>query len=225
MPAPRAGPEPGTPTESLRHWGKVRELTDALPESEETTALGLAARIFLLQYGWRLGITHEEAEQMFAEAERMASQVRRHPTLARSCSRSTAASAASTTATSRRWPSSGPRRLPSPRSPTTRRCTWPLAGTSYGTSWSATTAGCGDSRSGDGAGRRRSHHGGRLTVGCPLGYCLIFKGGCLPPWVRWTRASLLERGMTLCREQGDMETFGWGHMWSFWLAYYAGEHR
>ena len=34
------------PTASLRHWRKVRELTDSLPESEETSALGLSARTF-----------------------------------------------------------------------------------------------------------------------------------------------------------------------------------
>ena len=54
----RAGAWTGTkdPTASLRHWRKVRELTDSLPDSEETAALGLSARILSLSYGWRLGI-------------------------------------------------------------------------------------------------------------------------------------------------------------------------
>jgi hypothetical protein len=52
----------------------VRELTDAQPESEETVALGLQARIALLNYGWRLGISHEEAEALFDEGDRIASQ-------------------------------------------------------------------------------------------------------------------------------------------------------
>jgi class 3 adenylate cyclase len=41
----RAGAWVGTkdPTASLRHWHAVRELTDALPDSEETAALGLSA--------------------------------------------------------------------------------------------------------------------------------------------------------------------------------------
>ena len=33
------------PAQALRHWRKVRELADALPESAETAALGLTARI------------------------------------------------------------------------------------------------------------------------------------------------------------------------------------
>src|SRR5207244_8531486 len=32
------------------------------------------ARISLLNYGWRLGISHEEAEALFSEAERIASR-------------------------------------------------------------------------------------------------------------------------------------------------------
>src|SRR5438552_4142233 len=62
------------PTQALDHWRKVRELAAALPESSETVALGLQARISLLIYGWRLGISHEEAEAVFSEAERMAAK-------------------------------------------------------------------------------------------------------------------------------------------------------
>ena len=60
------------PTQALRHWHQVRELTDALPESEEAGALGLTARLSWLNYGWRLGISHEEAEAVFNEAEQLA---------------------------------------------------------------------------------------------------------------------------------------------------------
>ena len=63
------------PTASLRHWRRVRELADSLPASDEVQSLGLTARILSLQYGWRLGITAEEAEALFQEAERMASAV------------------------------------------------------------------------------------------------------------------------------------------------------
>jgi adenylate cyclase len=62
------------PAQALRQWGKVRELTDALTESAETAALGLTARVSLLDYGWRLGIPRDEAEALFVEAEQMASR-------------------------------------------------------------------------------------------------------------------------------------------------------
>jgi adenylate cyclase len=70
----RAGAWSGTghPAQALQHWGKVRDLADGLPESAETAALGLTARIFALQFGWRLGISQEEADALFVEAERLA---------------------------------------------------------------------------------------------------------------------------------------------------------
>jgi adenylate cyclase len=64
----------GDPTQALRHWRSVRELTNALPESEEAVALGLKARISSLNYGWRLGISHEKTEDLFNEAERIATE-------------------------------------------------------------------------------------------------------------------------------------------------------
>jgi tetratricopeptide (TPR) repeat protein len=60
--------------QALRHWRRVRELADELPESEETLTLGVQARIALLNYGWRLGISREDAEVVFEEADRMAAR-------------------------------------------------------------------------------------------------------------------------------------------------------
>jgi class 3 adenylate cyclase/tetratricopeptide (TPR) repeat protein len=62
------------PSEALRHWRRVVELTDELPDSEEGEALGLGARIASLQFGWRLGIGADRAEALFQDAERMASE-------------------------------------------------------------------------------------------------------------------------------------------------------
>jgi tetratricopeptide (TPR) repeat protein len=63
------------PSEALGHWRKVRELADALPESAETTELGLRARVSLLDHGWRRGISREQAEALFDDAERMAEKI------------------------------------------------------------------------------------------------------------------------------------------------------
>ncbi len=62
----------GDPAVAVEHWRRVRELADGLHESEETMALGLTARIFLLGFGWRLGIGGAEAGDLYAEAERLA---------------------------------------------------------------------------------------------------------------------------------------------------------
>src|SRR5439155_21724623 len=50
------------------------EVADSTPDSVEMLELGLRARIFALNIGWRVGISREEAEAMFAEAQRMASK-------------------------------------------------------------------------------------------------------------------------------------------------------
>ncbi len=60
------------PAESVRSWRRVIELTDGLAASEETEGLGLAARVATVHFGWRLGLSSDEAERIFKEAERMA---------------------------------------------------------------------------------------------------------------------------------------------------------
>jgi tetratricopeptide (TPR) repeat protein len=62
------------------------------------------------------------------------------------------------------------------------------------------------------------------TVICPYGWCVIFKGGYMTPLGELDQAAeLLERGMEICREHDDIESVSWGHQWSFWRGYHAGE--
>ena len=66
--------------------------------------------------------------------------------------------------------------------------------------------------------------GAGVGVACPLANCLITKGGFLAPMGRFEAArTMLERGMNMAREQGDIENMGWGHMWSTWLAHLSGD--
>ena len=62
------------PSDALRHWQRVVELSDELPASAEKDALGLGARLACLHFGWRLGIGPDEAEALFREAELIASE-------------------------------------------------------------------------------------------------------------------------------------------------------
>jgi class 3 adenylate cyclase/tetratricopeptide (TPR) repeat protein len=48
-------------SQAVTSWRKVGELTELLPESDETTALALAAHVRQLSYGWRLGMSEREA--------------------------------------------------------------------------------------------------------------------------------------------------------------------
>jgi class 3 adenylate cyclase/tetratricopeptide (TPR) repeat protein len=59
-------------SQSLSHWRKVGELTDGLPDSPETTGLALAACVWELDYGWRLGITEEEARAQYERGRELA---------------------------------------------------------------------------------------------------------------------------------------------------------
>ena len=66
--------------------------------------------------------------------------------------------------------------------------------------------------------------GAGVSVGCPYAYCFIFKGGYVANLGELDEATeLLERGIAMAREQGDIETAGWGHMWQTWVAEYGDE--
>jgi class 3 adenylate cyclase/tetratricopeptide (TPR) repeat protein len=212
------------PAQSLRHWQKVRELADSLPESAETAALGLTARIFWLQYGWRLGVTHEDAEAVFTEAERMAAKT------GDIGSRAILLSVYAGT----RTVNDGDVRA----SAELGRQAVALAEESGDPALYMTTAGSsyalfqiGEYREGVtildraielAAGDVTVAAG--IAVGCPYAFCQIFKGGLLVYMGKLEDGrDLIERGMKLAREQGDIETVGWGHMWSTWHAYFTGE--
>jgi tetratricopeptide (TPR) repeat protein len=59
-------------SEALRHWRKVSELTQALPDSPEASGLALAARVWRLNYGWRLGISEQEASAHYEAGRELA---------------------------------------------------------------------------------------------------------------------------------------------------------
>jgi hypothetical protein len=62
------------------------------------------------------------------------------------------------------------------------------------------------------------------SVVCPYGWALIFKGGYRVALGELDgNRELFERGIELCREKGDIESIGWGHMWWFWHCFHAGE--
>lgn len=54
------------------HWQRVRELTSRLPETAETAALGITARMMALQISWRVGMDGSEADALFAEGRALA---------------------------------------------------------------------------------------------------------------------------------------------------------
>jgi predicted ATPase/class 3 adenylate cyclase len=211
------------PAQSLEHWQRARELSDALPETAETIALGLSSRLFGLQYAWRLGMGHDEAERLFEEAERIASRM--GDIHSRAILLSVYGGIRGTV-------DGEPREFAE-----LARQAIALAEESEDPALYLTVAlsayalfVMGDNEDGvrvldraielaDGD----ASVGAGIAVGCPLAYCYAFKGGIVAGMGRIDEArELIERGARLAREHDDIETLGWSHMWRVWLGYYEG---
>jgi class 3 adenylate cyclase/tetratricopeptide (TPR) repeat protein len=213
------------PTQSLAHWSRVRELADVLSESDEAATLGLTARIFSLHYGWRLGISRGEAEALFSEAERMASET--GDVRARAILLSTYGSVRGVGdgdlheyARLQRQAialaeESGDSALYVGIAPTSCHA---LSFTgelheALATSDRAIELAEGDPTVGAG-----------IIFGCPYAWCLEFKGlniGQLGELEQARRP--IEQGAQLAREQGDIEGLCFSHMFSALFADLAGE--
>jgi len=70
------------PAEALRHWQKVRTHLEDLPESPETLEIGGAACVALLNLGWRLGTSADDATALFVEGSALAKKAGSVRTLA-----------------------------------------------------------------------------------------------------------------------------------------------
>ena len=212
------------PNQSLRHWRKVRELADSLPDSAESAMLGLTARIFWLQFSWRLGISREEAEGVYLEAERMASKagdLRSRALLF-------------TIYGGIRGVNDGePRehaRLGKEAVALAEEVGDPALYLVTAISSYAMFV-IGEAREGIAMLDRAIELAdddptlaAGIAVGCPLAYCLTFKGGLISTLGKVAEArALLERGMDMAREHGDLEVVGWGHMWNTWIAWFTGD--
>jgi adenylate cyclase len=60
------------PSQALRSWKKVRELLSHLPPSQSTNYLKMMASGQIVNFGWREGISSEDALLYFEEAKRLA---------------------------------------------------------------------------------------------------------------------------------------------------------
>ena len=62
------------PQDAMRLWGRVTDLVSELPESEETSALGVFSRLLQLDYAWRLGMEKERVDSLVEEAREIATR-------------------------------------------------------------------------------------------------------------------------------------------------------
>jgi class 3 adenylate cyclase len=59
----------GNPPEARRHWVRVRDLAMEIDDPRLAHELGEQSRRMVLEYGWRTGISPEEADALLAEGE------------------------------------------------------------------------------------------------------------------------------------------------------------
>jgi class 3 adenylate cyclase/tetratricopeptide (TPR) repeat protein len=213
------------PTQALRHWNSVRELSNALPESAETTALGLTARISLLDYGWRLGISREEEEAVFREAEEMASEAGDIRSRARLLLAYGAVGGFSG-GDVREWVKRA-RQAFALAEQSGDTALYYMAVARSGYAFFST----GEYREGVALCDRAIELadadpsvGIGTSAGRRYAFCHGFKGFLLTFLGELAEArQQIERGRKLAREHGDMETVGLTHQYSTWLAYFTGE--
>jgi class 3 adenylate cyclase/tetratricopeptide (TPR) repeat protein len=214
----------GDQTASLRHWRRVLGLTASLPQSEETQSLGLTARIFSLQYGWRLGIAPEEAEVLFREAEGMASAI------GDVRSRASLLVAYGTIRGMGEGDAEGAAKLAREAIDLAEDAGDPELHLSIVVGSYALIVVGAFREAKEQLDRALEMAAGNTKLaagavgGSPYAYCLIFSGGYLISLGEWQEAArLLEAGMQLGGEEEDFEVVGWGHLWSSFLAYFRGE--
>jgi class 3 adenylate cyclase/tetratricopeptide (TPR) repeat protein len=214
------------PRQAMWHWDRLRELTDALPDSPETVALGLGARTSSLAFGWRLGIAPEEADAIFREAERMAAAAGNVRVRAMLLSGYGAVKGLGDgdmhafAELSRRAialaEESGDAALYLGITPVVYSffCTGAFQ---EGVAMldRAIELAHGDPTVGAGAG-----------IACPYAFCHGHKGWILSFLGRFDEAQqLLEQARRIAHDQGDIETIGWCHGWSAWITHFKGERE
>ena len=213
------------PAASLAHWKRVRELADGLPESDETAALGIASRIWMLQFGWRLGMGSEEAQRVFAEADKLAQ--RRNDIRSRASLLTVQATVRATIGdiTIEEYASAALEGLSLAEESGDRAL---YVGISIAPCFSLMNAG----RFAEGMeiceksiafGAEDPTIGTGISVKCPYAWCVLWKGvlmtytGDLVEAEGW-----IDRGMEIARAQGDIETVGWCYQMKVWNGWNRG---
>jgi adenylate cyclase len=211
-------------SQAVRHWRKVSELVEGLPDSEEVTALALGARVRRLDYAARLGITEQEASAHYEAGRELAE---------RSGDRVSLVLITGTYANVRGFAGhveeyvelsdqarklaegtgdAGLRMLALPGAIYSRTIRGHLA---------EALAFC---EEGIALGTDDPTVGIGLGLICPYAWCVMVRGFILM-WMgyREEAATDLERALRVAKEQDDLETVGWTHGAYVWLARFSGD--
>jgi adenylate cyclase len=210
--------------EALRHWRKVSELVEALPDSAESNALALGARLARLNYGWRLGISEQEATAHYEAGRELAE---------RSGDRVNLLLITALYATVRGF--AGNVDEYSELAEEVNRLTIEIGDPGLRVAMATVTAYARWVRGrlaealsvldeAIALGPEDPALGGGITLVCPYATCLWMRGMILVSMgYPEEAASSVEHAMRAAREQGDLEAEGWTHNTHIWLARSAGQ--
>jgi class 3 adenylate cyclase/tetratricopeptide (TPR) repeat protein len=211
-------------SQALAHWRKVGELTQTLPDSSETTAFSLLAHVRQLDYGWRLGITEQEAAAhyqagrelaqrsgdptnlllitgFYASVRGLAGYVEEYAELGQEVNRLSIEI------------DDPALRMAMLSVPIFSRYLRGSLGEALALAEEGITLGAEDPAL-----------GGGIALVCPYAYCLMMKALilCYRGHLEES-ASNFNSALQVAQEQGDLETQGWTHMFCVLLARYTGQ--
>ena len=212
------------PAQALAHWRRVRELADGLPEGPESVALALTARMLALQYSWRMGLAHDEAQAAFEEAHRLAvrsGDVRSQAILLNGFGAALGVGDGDLREFARLQRAA----IALAESAEDPALYLSIAPGSYALmctgAYREAVAMCDraiELSGGD------ATLGGGVNYACPYAWCHGFKGMVLVGLGELDEArDLIERCRRIAREQGDLEVVGFSHLYSTYRSYVAGE--
>jgi class 3 adenylate cyclase/tetratricopeptide (TPR) repeat protein len=211
-------------SEAVRHWRKVSELVQPLPDSDESSGLALGARVWRLQYGWRLGISEQEASAhyeagrelaqrsgdrvsllmitaLYANVRGMAGHVEEYGELGEEVDRLSSEIGDPAL------------RIVSLAVPIYSQFIRGRLGDALALADEAIALGAKDPALGNG-----------ITLTCPYAWCLFMRGVilCSMGYLEES-ASELDRALRVAQEQGDLSTQGWIHSCYVLLARHTGD--
>ena len=211
-------------SQAVGHWRKVGELVAGLPDSAETTALALGARVWQVGYGWRLGITEQEAAAHYQAGRELGE---------RSGDRTNLLLITAAYAVVRGFAGhveeyaelgEEVNRLSSEIGDPALRVG--LLGVPISSRWARgrLTAALALAEEGIALSAEDPTLGGGISMVCPHAYFLMMRGWLLCAMGQLEEAaSELDRALRVAQEQGDLETQGWTHQSHVWLARCTGQ--
>lgn len=211
-------------SQAVGHWRKVSELLEGQPESDEVTGLALGARMRRLDYGWRLGISEQEAAAHYEAGRELAlraagqlnlSQLTGLYATVRGLAGYVEEHVSLSDETMRVAEETGDpgRRLAALAVASYSRLVRGRLGEALSLVERAIALGEEDPTRGSG-----------LGLLCPYAWCIMTRGWLLTMMgYREEPAGEFERALRIAAEHEDFEVVGWTHATYVWLARYSGE--